>query len=183
MKYKLITVCLIIIFSAASYLFGEYRALSTAINPTRQEPTFSAPTPYLGGVVWQCPDSTNVSDRFTCIANLASTTLAMADTVADKIIAQSPKRLRELVLEKGTPMSWKYGGEEFLKNIPKVVLLTQETRDKYFNGVCELDSMIIFGSSGMDLEREACRYYYARQYLTVLQRLEGGLTAKTSSSQ
>jgi len=185
MKYKFIVVSLIIILSVTSYLFGEYRALHRVIDSTRtrQEPNFSVSTPYLGLVVQQCSDDINVSDRFVCIADLASTTLVAADTIADKLIIQSPKRLKELTSVKDAPMSWEYGGEEFLKNLPQGVLSAQEARDKYFNGVCGLDSMVIFGSSGIGLEIEACRYYYAKQFLAVLQRLEGGLTAKSSSSQ
>jgi hypothetical protein len=144
---------------------------------TVSEPDFSASTPFLN-TVYQCPDNTDTSDRFVCISNLADTTVAQANTLANKLITQSSVRLKEITSTKTGPVSFVYGGEDFLKSLPEAVGEAQKTNDQYITSVCNLAEMNIFGGGGMDLEKEACRYYYTDQYLKILKNLEGGLTTE-----
>ncbi len=141
---------------------------------TVPEPDFSVSTPFLN-TVYQCPDNTDTSDRFVCISNLANTTVAQADALANKLITQAPVRLKEITSTNTGPVSFVYGGKDFLTSLPVVVGEAQKTRDQYTTSICNLAEMNIFGGSGMDLEREACRYYYVNQYLQVLKNLARAL--------
>ena len=114
----------------------------------RDAPDFNSATPYLHLVRESCPE-TDVSDDYVCIYRLSHSTLAAADALANKLIADPP-----------VPTE-----------LPEQIRAAQKVRDTYFDGVCGLDEMLIYGGSGMDLEREACRYYYAQEYLQILQHL------------
>ncbi len=138
------------------------------------EPDFTESTPFMN-TMSQCPSDINVSDRFVCISKLAETTDMEADTLANKLITQAPVRLKEITSKNVGPAPFEYGGEDFLKALPEVVGEAQKRKNEYIVSVCNLAQMNIFGGSGMDLEAEACRYYYTEQYLKILKNLEGGL--------
>lgn len=145
----------------------------------RQEtPDFTNPTPFLLLAPEDCQDL-SVSDEYVCIVEYASTTFNAVDALEIKLIAGASERLKAVLLKpKEYPMSWEYGGPDFLQDLPIGINMTQKNRDVYFDGICGLDAMVIYGGTGMDLEFEACRYYYAKQYLNVLQRLEDGVFKK-----
>lgn len=139
------------------------------------EPDFTKSTPFMN-MMSECPSDINVSDRFVCISKLAKTTETEVDTLANKLITQAPVRLKEITSKNTGPASFEYGGEDFLTALPEVVREAQKVRSEYVASVCNLAQMNIFGGSGMDLEAEACRYYYTEQYLKILKHLERGLS-------
>lgn len=141
------------------------------------QPDFTQKTPFLN-IISGCPADINVNDLFVCISKLVDKTSAEADTLANKLITQSSIRLREITSTTTGPVSFQYGGADFLRNLPDLVRQAQKNRKQYISSVCNLDQLNIFGGSGMDLEREACRQYYTKQYLNILKNLEGGLTAE-----
>jgi hypothetical protein len=138
------------------------------------EPRVESSTPYQDQMD-RCPYDVSVGDRFICISNFAERTTVEADALAHKLITQAPVRLKEITTQNDGPMSWEYGGPDFLEHLPGIVKVAQKAKDQYINSVCTLASMKIFGSTGMDVEEEACRYYFTEQYLEVLKGLEGGL--------
>jgi hypothetical protein len=156
MKTKLLYISLLTILCIGLYGLGRYEHVTaTPAVITEDGPDFTAPTPYLHLVYGDggCPN-VDVSDDYGCIYKLSHSTLEHTDMIAAGLIADPAT--------------------------PKVLLArlkaAQSARDAYFDGVCGLDEMLIYGGSGMDLEHEACRYYYARQYLNVLQKLLQGIT-------
>ena len=128
--------------------------------------------------VYQCPDDTSTSDRFVCLSNLADKTTKEADALADKLITQAPIRLNEISKNDTGPISFVYGGKDFLINLPIQVKKAREVKDEYINSICNLASMKIYGGSGMDLEQNACKYLFTEDYLQVLKNLEAGLNVK-----
>ena len=121
-----------------------------------------------------CPDI-NTSDRYVCLHNLTEATNKEADVLADKLITQAPIRLREIITTQTGPVSFVYGGKDFLTDLPIQVEKAQKAKDEYINSICNLDSMKIYGGSGMDLEIEACKYHFTNEYFQILKKLEGGL--------
>lgn len=127
--------------------------------------------------VSQCPDNVSVPEQFDCLYELADVTEKEADALANKLISQAPIRLEEITTKNIGPVSFVYGGSSFLTDLPIQVKRAQKVRDEYIKSVCNLTSMTIYGGSGMDLEQNACRYYFINEYLQILKSLEGGLTA------
>ena len=165
MKKRLIYIAIVVIASVGFFSAGWYlhQPVPSPDTMTPDGPYFTLGTPYLHtayGAVGQ-PDScppTDTSDDYVCIYKLAHDTLDKADALAQKLL-QSPTI---------SPSQF----PEFYKELPASIKSAQKARDAYFDGICDLDMMAIYGGSGMDLEREACRYYYAKQYLNVLQKIE-----------
>lgn len=135
---------------------------------------FQASTPFTD-TISICPPDTSVGDRFICISRLLEKTVTEVDALENKIMLQAPIRLREVTSKNNGPMSWEYGGENFLRSLPEAISEPQKSKSQYINSVCGLAGMNIFGSTGMDIERDACKYYYTEQYLKVLKNIEGGL--------
>ncbi len=123
----------------------------------------------------QCPDDTNISDRFVCLSNLADATNKETDVLANKLITQAPVRLKEITSTNTGPASFEYSGKDFLTDLPIQVGKAQKVKDDYINNVCNLASMKIYKGSGMDLEQNACRYYFTEKYLRILKSLESSL--------
>lgn len=171
LRNKLLVAAALLAVGGGSYALGSYNITRSAAHESGSHP----PGQYADAVSKQCPDDTNVSDRYVCIYDLASVTIAQADALVQKLIAEAPVRLKEVSGSSSGPMSWEYGGELFLKDLPAAVLAAQNARDGYFDAVCRLDEMTLYGGSGADLEREACRYHYAKQYLAALQQLADGV--------
>ena len=126
----------------------------------------------------ECPDDMNVSDRFSCIYKLNEKTNSETNELVKKIISQAPLRLKEIRGGDVGPLSFEYGGEDFLTNLPVVIKKVEESRNQFIESVCISSSMIIFGGSGMDLEKNACMYFFNKQYLEIIKNLENGLNAK-----
>ncbi len=135
----------------------------------------STNTPFINNISDKCPGDINVSDQFACIYSLASTTKFQADTLANKLITEAPIRLKQIQSSNDGPVSFEYGGSDFLGNLPELIKRTQKAKEEYVNNICALNSMKIFGGSGMDLEQNACIYYYNEQYLEILRGLESGV--------
>lgn len=141
-----------------------------------------APEQVFGGAnffmdnISQCPNNVSVSEQFSCLYNLADATDKEANILAEKLISQAPIRLAEITIKKTGPVSFVYGGSDFLINLPVQVKRAQQAKDEYIKSVCNLTSMTIYGGSGMDLEQNACKYYFTNEYLQILKSLEGGLT-------
>lgn len=123
--------------------------------------------------VTQCPSDTNTSDRFVCLYNLADAIKKETNTLAEKLISQATTRLQEIKINDDGPAPFEYGGEDFLTALPIQIEKAQKNKDEYINSVCNLSSMSsIFGGSGMDLEQEACRYYFTNEYLQILKNFK-----------
>jgi hypothetical protein len=135
-------------------------------------------TLYLWMGVSQCPDDADTSDMFACLYNFADATSKEANALANKLITQAPIRLKEITSTNTGPVSFVYGGSDFLTDLPIQVEKAQKAKDEFINSVCNLASMKIYGGSGMDLEQTACKYHFTEEYLQILKSLEGGLTAK-----
>jgi len=166
MKTRLLYSCLLIILCAGFFSLGWHlhQPPVTSNDLTPDGPYFTEATPYLHivygyvGEANTCPP-TNTSDDYVCIYKLSHTALEEADALARKLIETSP--------EKNAPQH-----EGYYDELHTNVRAAQGARDVYFDAICGLDELFIYGGSGMGLEREACRYYYANQYLKVLQKLE-----------
>ena len=165
MKTKIIYISITALASIGFFFVGWYTHQPTPAT-IPDGPYFTEMTPYLHLVYGDVgePDScppTDTSDDYVCIYKLSHATLEKADTLAQKLIGAKQKNPGQFTA--------------FYEELPAKVRSAQKARDTYFDGICELDEMIIYGGSGMGLEREACRYYYAKQYLNVLQKLESQL--------
>ena len=125
----------------------------------------------------ECPDDVTTSDRSICLYALVRKIEAKVNALEQKLVTGAPIRLKELSMVENAPRRWEYGGEPFLKDLPLAIQTAKKSKEEYLKGICFLDSMYIYGGTGMNLEEQACRYHYLRQYFTVLKRLEGGLTA------
>jgi hypothetical protein len=129
---------------------------------TQQVPDFSSRTPYLALTYDQCPPNVSVPEEYTCIYNLAYSTLDEADTLANKLMHASASTDGEQM-------------DGFYDSLHKSVESAQKARDTYFDAVCDADSMLIYGGSGILSEQRACMYYYAGQYLNTLKGLQRSL--------
>ena len=91
-----------------------------------------------------------IPDEYGCVRKLANTTVDETNALADKLIA--------------------------IPTLPKDVLVTlqkaQKAMDPFTDNICGLDAVKIYNGTGVLLEIEACRYYYARQYLDILKGVE-----------
>jgi hypothetical protein len=155
-------------------------SLFFALNNTKevtitQKQSFGGVNFFMNNVS-QCPNTVSVSEQFSCLYKLAEATEKEADTLAQKLITQAPIRLEEITTKNTGPVSFVYGGEDFLKALPVQVKRAQQVKDEYISSVCGLTSMTIYGGSGMDLEQNACKYYFINEYLQIFKSLEGGLT-------
>ncbi len=165
MKRRIIYIVILAVVSAGFFSAGWYlhRPVQMTNETLQDSPLFSEPTPYLHlaygdvGEPNSCPP-TNTSDDYVCIYKLSHDTLDKADVLAQKLTQSIPVSPDQFA--------------DFYKELPINIKSAQKARDAYFDAICDLDMMAIYGGSGMDLEREACRYYYAKQYLNVLQKME-----------
>jgi len=165
--YLIWIILLIITISSLFFAYNHYQNI--AIVPEKSNMFMDD--------ISQCPD-TNTSDRYVCLHNLAETTNKEADALVDKLITQAPIRLKEITKTQTGPVSFVYGGRDFLTDLPIQVEKAQKAKDDYINSVCNLNSMKIYGGSGVDLEIEACKYHFTNEYLQILKKLEGGLNVE-----
>ena len=133
-------------------LAGSYSHHAVAPDTAVYEPDFASPMPFRAFTVDQCsPADMPIPDEFTCVFKLANTTVDEANTLADKLIAVSTK------LPEGTS---------------EAIQKAQKAMGAFTDSVCDLDAVKIYDGTGMRLETEACRYYYAKQYLDILSGIE-----------
>ena len=169
-----IVLLLITIFSL---FFAYEHSKYIAVTPEQNSSVSTSTSTLFLDSVSQCPDDTDTSDEYVCLSNLADATTKEADILANKLITQAPIRLKEITSTNNGPVSFVYGGSDFLTDLPTQVKNAQKTKDQYINSICNLASMEIYGGSGMDLEQSACQYHFTEEYLQILKSLEGGLTA------
>jgi hypothetical protein len=173
--YLIWTVLLLI--TIFSLFFAYEHSKHIAVAPEQNSSTIISTSTLFMDSVSQCPDDTDTSDEYACLYNLADATSKEADALANKLITQAPIRLKEITSTNTGPVSFVYGGSDFLTNLPKQVKNAQTAKDGFINSICNLASMKIYGGSGMDLEQSACHYHFTEEYLQILKNLEGGLTA------
>lgn len=166
MKKKFIYIVVLLILSVGFFFIGWYvhYIILTSTSRVSSGPFFAELTPYLHLVYGKGKCSNvNTSDDYVCIYNLSHSLLAEADILASKLMQTSPAISSDQA-------------SGFYDVLHTNIQTAQKARDAYFNAICGLDEMLIYGGSGMDLEREACRYYYAEQYLDILKSLERTVT-------
>lgn len=144
------------------------------IIETKEIPGFDDANFFMNNVS-QCQNTASVSEQFFCLYQLAEVTEKEANILAEKLISQASIRLEEINTEKIGPVSFVYGGADFLTALPVQVSKAQQVKDEYIKSICNLTSMTIFGGSGMDLEQNACKYYFNNEYIQILKSLERGL--------
>lgn len=135
------------------------------------EPNFNNREPFIDLTYNDCPQ-TNVPDEQNCVVDLAENTIAEANKLANKLIALGPKRIEQIDSGEKPMQDWEYGD---LVGMADSIRAAQEARDSYFNSVCGLDVVKIYGGTGSAIEFNACRYYYARQYLKILEGIDKGI--------
>lgn len=161
--------CILAILSVGFFILGwqVHQPTPVSTDTISDGPDFTVMTPYLHmaygevGEPDSCPPA-DTSDDYVCIYKLAHDTLDKADALAQKLLLAVPASSTDQF-------------EGFYDSLRANVRSAQKARDGYFDGICDLDELLIYGGSGMGLEREACRFYYADQYLKVLQKLEAKL--------
>ena len=176
MTYLIWTVLLLITIFSLFFAYEHSKLIAVAPEQNSSIST-STSTLFLDNIS-QCPDDTDTSDEYVCLYNLADATSKEANALANKLITQAPIRLKEITSTNTGPVSFVYGGSDFLTDLPTQVKKAQTVKDEFINSVCNLASMKIYGGSGMDLEQVACQYHFTEEYLQILKNLEGGLTAK-----
>ncbi len=174
-KNVIYLICAVLLVVTICSLFFAYNnSKNVAVVPKQN---FGGANFFMNNVS-QCPDNVSVPDQFSCLYELADATDKEANTLAEKLISQAPIRLEEITIKKTGPVSFVYGGSGFLTDLPVQVKRAQQAKDEYIKSVCNLTSMTIYAGSGMDLEQNACRYYFTNEYLQILKSLEGGLTVE-----
>lgn len=163
MKNKILYILIgAILATTAGVVFFTHQAPATA-ETIQQVPDFSSRTPYLALTFDACPQNVSVPDEYSCIYNLAYSTLDEADALANKLLHASSAT-------NGEQMAGLYD------SLHKSVQSAQKARDTYFDAVCDADSLLIYGGTGILSEQRACMYYYANQYLNTLKSLQRSLT-------
>ncbi|HOI97678.1 MAG TPA: hypothetical protein PLA19_04205 [Candidatus Pacearchaeota archaeon] len=176
-KIKLLYLLLIAILCAGAYLVGlnahRPKAAETIERKTQisNEPDFDSREPFISLTYNDCPQ-TNVPDEQNCVVDLAENTIVEADKLADKLIALGSKRIEQLDSGVKPMQDWEYGD---LVGMADSIRAAQEARDNYFDSVCGLDVTKIYGGTGMGIEFNACRYYYGKQYLKILEGIDKGI--------
>jgi len=163
MKHKILYIGVFAIASLGFFFLGQIQKPNhVAADAKEYVPDFSSRTPYLALTYDQCPPNVSVPEEYTCIYNLAYSTLDKADALANKLLHTSSAT-------NGEQMAG------FYDSLHKSVQSAQKAKDNYFDAVCETDSMLIYGGTGILSEQRACMYYYAMQYLNLLQKLDSAL--------
>lgn len=177
-RVKLFYALLTAILCVGAYLLGlkSYGPKSTAktiekTDHVLNEPDFNSRESFIGLAYGDCP-STNVPDEQNCVADLAEATIADADKLADKLIALAPARIKQIDSGEKVIQDWEYGD---LVGMADSIRAAQEARDGYINSACNLDALKIYGGTGSTIEFNACKYYYAKQYLKILEGIDKGI--------
>jgi len=176
-KIKIIYIFVVVFLCSLAYCLG-LNAHKTATNVSLPENVivpgeinFDEAEPFIAVTYDACPPK-NVPEEQNCVVELAETTITKADDLANKLIALAPKRIEQINSGELPVQRWENGD---LVGLPAKIKAAQEARDGYFNKVCELDTEKIYGGTGMIIEFNACRYYYAKQYLEILKGIDRGI--------
>src|SRR3989344_404241 len=154
-------ILLLTIFSVAFYFFGSYMHQPVRISTSIDTELVNSDSRkfYSSFVSGTCP-FINTPDTEDCIAGLASSTLAEADMLADKLIKSVPEENADQFVV------------SYYDGLHANVRSTQKVRDAYFEAVCSLNGLLSYGGTGMNSDIQACRYYYAQLYLNLLKSLD-----------
>jgi hypothetical protein len=166
MKKKIIYIVILVTLAVGFFFVGwhVHYVILTSAGRISNGPFFTKLTPYLHLVYGEGKCSNvNTSDDYVCIYNLSHSMLTEADILANKLMQTSPAMNSDQAVG-------------FYDVLHTNIQTAQKVRDAYFDAICDLDEMLIYGGSGMGSEREACRYYYAKQYLDLLKSLERTVT-------
>ncbi len=162
-RIKLLYLSLLPIIAIGFFFLGQiHKPMPVAADGIDYVPDFSSRTPYLALTYDQCPPNVSVPEEYTCIYNLAYSTLDKADVLANKLMQTSSTKDGEQM-------------DGFYDSLHKSVQSAQKARDTYFDAVCDADSLLVYGGSGILSEQRACMYFHAKQYLNVLQKLQSSL--------
>lgn len=161
MKNKLLYTGTMVILSAGFYLLGSFTHQPTPvpINSDLQASNSDPRQFYSSFTDGLCP-FVNTPDTEVCITRLATSTLAEADILANKLTQSSPEN-KENQFE-----------VIYYDSLHANVQSAQKARDTYFDAVCGLNGLISYGGTGMGSDIEACRYYHAQLYLNLLRKLD-----------
>lgn len=176
-KIMLLYIFLVATLCLGSFLLGskinkpETKMATIDSKQIDGEPDFNSREPFIKLTLADCPE-TNVPDEQNCVADLTKATIVDADKLADKLIALAPVRIKQIDSGEKEIQDWEYGD---LVEIPASIEAAQEVRDGYFNSVCKLDALKIYGGTGSTIEFNACKYYYAKQYLKILEGIDKGI--------
>jgi len=162
MQNKILYILIGVILATTAGLVFFYQKSPATADVVQQVPDFSSRTPYLALTYGQCPPNVSVPDEYACIYNLAYSTLDEADTLANKLLYTSSATNGEQMVG-------------FYDSLHKSVQSAQKARDAYFDALCEADSVLVYGGTGILSEQRACQYYYASQYLNTLRSLQRSL--------
>lgn len=155
----------LIVFGVGGYLLGsrlqheQATAIGTSRFPTLDSYTALAP---------QDCQNRDTADATACVWRFASSTAYEADILAEQLVSGNLGHPGASV--SGYPI---FGGEGFASDLSMGVRQAEKTRQSYIETICKLDSMTLYGGSGIDLEQGACEYYNQLQYLTLLKHLRG----------
>jgi hypothetical protein len=174
MVKKTIYICVAVVLSVGFYVLGLYTHRQAVINNNTYTTTNSSPNfvtekqPYMDFAYDQCIKTGNVPDDSSCFYKLNNSTIAEANTLAEKIISGTPKgKIKDEIVA------------EYFKDRNSYILGVQDNIGNYLDNFCGLDSMRIYGVADLDYmseEESACRYYHADQYLDLLKYLDQSRT-------
>ena len=173
MLIKLLYVGLAAILCVGSYTFGvsaKRPVLVPAVPETAElkcGPDFGKDTPYLDQIRNTCPN-VDTADDYVCIAKLSNEIVTDANAQTVALITNAQEAIKERTTKDGVPPAY---ASDFLSELPASIKAAQKSRDGYVDTICNLDSMLIYGGTGANLEREACRYYYTQQYLELIKKI------------
>ena len=158
-----------IVVGVVGYELGIHaREPAPEAKPTLVLPT---PGPYLALIPQDC-QNTDTADATACVWSYASSTAHEADMLAKGLVSADLGQPEAAV--PGYPI---FGGADFSSDLSIGVRKAEQRRQSYIDTICKLDSMMLYGGSGIDLEQGACEYYYEALYLDILKGLQGEATS------
>jgi hypothetical protein len=163
----------LVICSVAAYLIGSYVRQPVPTPDDTIKPVASSSSyygePYVPFADEKCPFG-DAPDTQTCITQLAESTLAEANALANKLIQASPdKNANHFIVG-------------YYTDLHTSVKAAQRTMMNYVDAYCSLDGMLSYGGTGMASDIQACRYYFVKQYLDTLNALDAALNANKDLS-
>ena len=119
--------------------------------------------------------NTDIADATACIWGYASSTEREADMLAKALVAGDLGHP-----EAPVPGYSVFGGTDFVSDLSIGVRQAGQTQQGSIAALCKLDSMTLYGGSGIELEQGACVYYYDKLYLDTLKSLEAETIATST---
>jgi len=167
MRRKFLHTGAVVIFSVGFYVLGLYTHRQAIINNNTYNTSNSPPNfvtddqPYSSFAYKKCI-SRDVPDDQDCFNDLFNSTMAEANDLANKLVEATPKgKINDAEVV-----------EYFNSRNTYIEALHDNVGQSYLDNFCGLDTMRIYGGTGMRREEFACRYYHVQQYLDLLKYLE-----------